>query len=231
MQLGEQMANISRVRRNDELWIPARNLQLIREEPKFEHLEVPALKRVFRQGLERGGIAEIYGRRSSGRTSVCLHILAQATRRGEICVVADTHDSFDPASAVASGVRLDRLVWVRCRGNAGHAVRAADLFLHAGGFGVVLLDLCETEARVLNRIPLSYWYRFRRAVEHTSTVFLLSAETRQAGSCSFSSLELKSKKFRWSGKAPFLLLRGIEASAVLHKAPAFQPELLSIQVA
>ncbi len=109
---------------------------------------------------------------------------------------------FSPESAAAAGIALDRLVWVRCHGNAEHAMRAADLLLHAGGFGLVLLDLCEADARILNRIPLSYWYRFRRAIEHTPTIFLLCADTHQARSASVA-IELRRRQTRWLGNAPF----------------------------
>ena len=48
-----------------------------------------------------------------------------------------------PAPAASAGVELSKLVWVRCGGNAEHALRAADLLIQAGGFGVVALDLAE----------------------------------------------------------------------------------------
>lgn len=187
-------------------------------ESKFPALPLPGLKRLLAKGLYRGAVAEVSGRRSTGRMSIALHILAQATARGEICAVVDLYDSFDPASAQRAGVELDRIVWARCRGNAEHAIRAADLLLHAGGFGVVLLDLCEAAPRMLNRIPLAYWYRLRRAVEHTPTILLVCADAVQARSCSWQSVELKPKAFHWSGEARFLLLRGIEATAMLRRA-------------
>ena len=222
------MANTAWILRDQDLWKPASTLHSLGAGSGHVSLRASALKKLFLNGLARGTIAEITGCRSCGRTSVCLYILAQATAGGEICAVVDLHDSFHPASAAAAGVRLERLLWVRCRGNPEHAVRAADLVLHAGGFGVVLLDLCEANARVLNRIPLSYWYRFRRAIEHTSTILLICAESAQAKSCS-SNLELKTKAFYWSGKAPFLTLRGMKTSAISRKTSPALPESLFIQ--
>jgi len=214
-EIGEQMANISA--------LVTSALRLSRPEPKFAALTVPALVRLIENGLPRGMIAELNGRRSSGRTSACLHILAQATARGEVCAVIDLNDSFHPESADHAGVALDRLVWVRCNGNAEHAIRAADLLLHAGGFGVVLLDLCDASARMLNRIPLSYWYRFRRAVENTPAILLICADAAQAKSCSSVGIELRPESFRWSGQAPFLLLRGIQLVAALRRGVAAAP--------
>ena len=179
---GEQMANNSALLRYQDHCQPASTLHLGRSEPKYLPLSLPIFKPLFLNGLPRGIIAEVNGPRSSGRTSACLHILAQATARGEVCAIIDLYDSFHPASAHAAGVQLDRILWVRCRGNADHAIRAADLLLHAGGFGIVLLDLYEANPRILHRIPLSYWYRFRRAVEHTPAILLICAVSSQATS-------------------------------------------------
>lgn len=217
------MAKISALLRYEDLCQPASVLAITRPRPKFPTLPVAALNALFLKGLPRGIIAEVNGGRSSGRTSVSLHILAQATARGEICAVIDLYDSFHPASAQGTGIQLDRILWIRCHGNAEHAIRVADLLLHAGGFGIVLLDLCEASPRILNRIPLSYWYRFRRAVEHTPTILLVCADAAQAKSCSSAAVELKRKAFHWSGNVPFLLLRGIEASAILRRAFAANP--------
>jgi recA bacterial DNA recombination protein len=206
--------------RYENSWKPASALSLKSSESKFASLQLPALKYLLPKGLCRGIIAEVNGRRSSGRTSVALHVLAQATARGESCAVLDLYDSFHPASAQAAGVQLDRVLWARCHGNAEHAIRATDLLLHAGGFGVVLLDLCEASARALNRIPLSYWYRFRRAVENTPAILLICAELAQAKSCSTNTIDLISKAFDWPGKPPFMLLRGLRANATPRRAAA-----------
>ena len=189
-------------------------------QPKWKPLFVPALS-VLPDGIPRGSIVEILGRRSAGRTSALFHILAQATQRGEVSALVDTNDNFHPASAAEAGIRLDRLVWVRCRGNTEHAMRSADLLLHAGGFGVVALDLCETGVRILNRIPLSYWFRFQRTIESTPTILMVSARSSQARSCSINALELELKVLHWSGEAPFRLLQGFE-TLVRPQRPAYR---------
>ena len=65
-------------------------------------------------GLPRGCLTEVCGLESSGRTSLMLAALAAATRREEICTLIDVSDTFDPHSAAAAGVILERLLWVRC---------------------------------------------------------------------------------------------------------------------
>ncbi len=217
------------LRHPEELWQSAAKLYQHGPQSAFPSLEVPGLNSLFLQGLSRGTITEISGARSCGRVSTSLHILAQATARGEVCAVIDTNDSFHPASAVAAGICLERLVWVRCQGNIEHALKATDLLLHAGGFGVVLLDLCEASERALNRLPLSYWYRFRRAVENTSTILLLCADRPQAKSCSFNQLQLNSKAMHWTGTHPFFLLGELKIMAFASKAPALRVDMLTIQ--
>jgi hypothetical protein len=169
------------------------------------------------RGLPRGAVTELTGGRSSGKTSLLYSILAQATSRLEYCAVIDSHDAFDPASAVRYGVDLNRLVWVRCHRDAGPAIKATDLILHGGGFGVVCLDLSGVSAKILNRIPISYWWRFRRAVENTPTVFIILGAQANAKSCASCWLDFQPRKVLWSGRKPFRLLRGLEAEVVFRK--------------
>ncbi len=65
-------------------------------------------------GLPRGCLTEIFGTASSGRSSVLLAALAAATQRQEVCALVDVTDAFNPHSAAAARVALDRLLWVRC---------------------------------------------------------------------------------------------------------------------
>jgi recombination protein RecA len=69
------------------------------------------------------------------------------------------------------------------------ALKAADLLLQGGGFGVVALDLADVPCAAARRVPLASWFRFRRAVEHTPTVLLLIEQTPNASTC--ASLVLK----------------------------------------
>ena len=65
-------------------------------------------------GLPRGCLTEIFGPASSGRTSILLAALAAATQRQEVCALVDVTNAFDPQSAAAARMVLDRLLWVRC---------------------------------------------------------------------------------------------------------------------
>ncbi|MGA2022574.1 MAG: hypothetical protein ABSH02_18425 [Candidatus Sulfotelmatobacter sp.] len=148
-------------------------------------------------GLPRGCLTEICGPASSGRSTLMLSALAAATRRGEFCVVVDASDALDPQSVVAAGIELDRLLWVRCGENSHHAehrleqlLRVTDLLLESGGFGLIALDLGDLPPQTARRIPLTTWFRFRRAVEHTPTVLLAVERQSIAGSCSSLLIKL-----------------------------------------
>jgi recombination protein RecA len=175
-------------------------------------------------GLPRGCLTEICGPASSGRTTLLLSAVAAATRRGEFCAVVDASDALDPQSVAAAGIELDRLLWVRCgkssqkkspaahrkdlateknnfTSNSYHAehsleqlLRVTDLLLESGGFGLIALDFGDLPPQTARRIPLTTWFRFRRAVEHTPTVLLAIERQSSAGSCSSLLIKLKSIK-------------------------------------
>ncbi len=168
-------------------------------------------------GLPRGCLTEIYGPPSSGRTSLLLSALAAATARDEVCAVVDAEDAFDPASAAAAGVRLERLIWIRCGHNAEHALKAADLLIQGGGFGMVAMDLGDTPPQTARRISLTSWFRMRRAVEHTPTALLVVARQSNAKTCASLMLECAREAAHWSGAAPGRLFRGLTARAVRRK--------------
>ncbi len=147
-----------------------------------------------------GAITEISGALSSGRTTLTHAILARATAAGEFCALIDGAGAFDPWSAAQAGVDLPHLLWVRANGRLEAAFKAADLILHSGGFGVIVLDLCEASTRDLNRIPLSYWYRFRRAVENMSGKLVVVSHVPLAKSCARLRLETLREGALWCGK-------------------------------
>src|SRR5712691_1508614 len=130
-----------------------------------------------------GAVTEIYGPRSSGRTTLLLSALAQATAREEFCALVDVDDAFDPASAAAAGVALERLLWIRCGGHAEHALKVTDLIVQGGGFGMVAMDLGNTPAETARRIPPASWFRFRHAVENSHSVLLVIEQAPCARSC------------------------------------------------
>jgi hypothetical protein len=151
-------------------------------------------------GLPRGALTEVYGPASSGRTALLLSLLAEFTERHEFCALVDAGDCFDPASAAAADVELERLLWVRC--NAVQALRAADLLLSAGGFGLVALDLGDVPPATARRVPLTSWFRFRRVVEGTPAALLLLTAEAVTGTCAALTLRLEATAPAAEAKTP-----------------------------
>jgi recombination protein RecA len=132
-----------------------------------------------------------------------------------VCALVDTEDSFDPVSAAAGGVRLERLLWIRCGHNAEHALKSADLLIQGGGFGLVALDLGDTPPRTARRISLTSWFRMRRAVENTPTTLVTVAQQSNAKTCASLMLECYRERVTWRGSTP--LLRGMRVRVARRK--------------
>jgi len=147
-------------------------------------------------GLPRGGLTEICGPACSGRTSLLTSALASRTANAEVCALIDGQDAFDPYSAELEGVELKRLLWVRCK-NMEHALRATDLLLQGGGFGMVALDLGDVPAKMMRYVPLNVWFRFRRAVEDTPTIFVVLEREANAKTCASLVLKMEAQTRSW----------------------------------
>jgi hypothetical protein len=152
-------------------------------------------------GLPRGALTEIFGTAGSGKTSVLAAILALRTRAAELCALIDGRDAFDPVSAQAAGVQLHRLLWIRCR-ELEQVLRATDLLLQSGGFGLVAVDFSDFAPRHVRRIPLSVWFRWRRAVENTRTILLALEQESNAKTCASLVLRMQAEAACWSQTAP-----------------------------
>jgi len=148
-------------------------------------------------GFPRGGISEIRGAASSGRTSVMLSAFAAATSQEEICAVIDCGGTLDLSSATKAGIDFDRLLWICCGHNLERAFKAVDLILHAGGFGLVALNLCDVPAKTVRRIMSTWWFRFRRALENTPTALMILTPVAAARSCAALALEVKNESSVW----------------------------------
>src|SRR5271170_4509076 len=147
-------------------------------------------------GLPRGCLTEIFGGACSGRSSLLLAALAARTRAGEVCALVDGRDAFDPAAGLAAGVNLRQLLWVRCK-NIEQALRATDLLIQGGGFGLIALDLSDEAARVVRQVQLSVWFRFRRAVENTPTILFLLGQESHAKTCASLVLRMEGEAGVW----------------------------------
>ena len=159
----------------------------------------PDLDAALGGGLRRGHLSEITGTWSSGRSTVTAQAIAAATERGEAVALVDACDTFDPASAADRGVALSRLLWVRETGDAPRALKAFSLILHAGGFGLVILDLADVPPAALRRFPWTTGMRIARIVEGSETAALLVGGERLARSAGGVTIALESSPAAWQG--------------------------------
>ena len=148
-------------------------------------------------GLPRGAIAELIGPVSSGRTSLLLSMLAEATQRQELCALVDLNDAFDTEAALGMRIEFDYLLWIRCSSNVGHALKATELLLQSASFGLVALDLGDLTANHTHRVPLSIWFRLRRTVEDTPTSLLVIEQQPSARTCASLILETNREGVKW----------------------------------
>jgi len=166
-------------------------------------------------GIARGHLSELVGPRSSGRTTVVCRMFRAAANRGEVIAFIYTSDRFDPASAAASGVDLSKLLWVRERGDASRALKAMNLVLQAGGFGLVVFDVADVAPIALRQFPYTTWMRIARVIEGSQTAAVVIAAERTARSPGGVTIALEpatdASRAQWSGAADRArFLRGIE---------------------
>lgn len=174
---------------------------------------VPVLDEQLAGGWPKGHLSEVTGPASSGRTSVVMATMAQVTQQGGVVALVDVADRFDPASAAAAGVDLDRLLWVRgpnvswsptLRTVGDLAVqrglRAFDLIVRAGGFAVVAMDVTDVPARHLRTLPAATWFRLGHVLEGRDTVGLLMGAQPLGRSPGGVSLSLRARS-EWTGRS------------------------------
>jgi hypothetical protein len=179
-------------------------------------------------GIARGRISEFTGTISSGKTTIAAAFASAASRRGEVVGWVDIPGAFDPRSLEAAGADLARILWVSfskqpaaTRGfitkerERKNELKAAELLLEAGGFGLVVIDFGAM------RFPLSQSasLRLARAAERSGTAVLALATNRVCGT--FAALTLAMSKQRASfsrlGTGAPALFDGIRIEAAVER--------------
>jgi len=90
-------------------------------------------------GIPRGRITEIFGPESSGKTTVCQHVIAEAQRRGGVAAFIDVEHALDPGYARACGVNVDELL-VSQPDTGEQALEITETLIRSGGIDVVVVD-------------------------------------------------------------------------------------------
>jgi recombination protein RecA len=90
-------------------------------------------------GVPRGRVVEIYGPESSGKTTICLHIIAEAQKRGGVCGFVDVEHALDPAYAAKIGVDVNSL-YVSQPDTGEQALEITEALIRSGAMDVVVVD-------------------------------------------------------------------------------------------
>ncbi|MEO8606869.1 MAG: recombinase RecA [Chloroflexota bacterium] len=90
-------------------------------------------------GIPRGRITEIYGPESSGKTTVCLHVIAEAQKRGGICAFVDMEHALDPKYAERLGVNVDTL-YISQPDTGEQALEITEALVRSGALDVIVVD-------------------------------------------------------------------------------------------
>src|SRR5581483_845270 len=90
-------------------------------------------------GVPRGRITEIYGPESSGKTTICQHIVAEAQKLGGTAAYIDMEHALDPVYAAKCGVDIDNL-FVSQPDTGEQALEIAETLVRSGGVDVVVID-------------------------------------------------------------------------------------------
>jgi hypothetical protein len=205
-------------------------------------------KEVIRTGIEqiddmvRGvplhSLTEICGSNlaSSGRTSVLISLLAQATQ-AQFCALVDASDCFHPPSGHAGGINFSRMLWVRCGtyktrlNRLEQAFKCADILLQSSGFGLIAVDFGNIPESMMRRVPLHSWFRFSRVIERHSAALVFIEQEPHAASCAGLVLKVRTTPPALSGKvfAGFSLqvevVRGLEKKTARPESAGFVPHI------
>ena len=90
-------------------------------------------------GLPRGRITEIYGPEASGKTTLAIHVIAEAQKRGGICAIIDAEHAFDRFYAEKLGVDVNNL-WIAQPDNGEQALDIAEQLINSGAIDVLVID-------------------------------------------------------------------------------------------
>ena len=90
-------------------------------------------------GLPRGRVIEVFGPESSGKSTLAMHVVAEAQRNGGICAYIDAEHAMDPVYARAIGVDIDELL-ISQPDTGEQALEIADMLVRSGALDVVVID-------------------------------------------------------------------------------------------
>jgi recombination protein RecA len=90
-------------------------------------------------GLPRGRVVEVFGPESSGKSTLAMHVVAEAQRNGGVCAYIDAEHAMDPVYAAAIGVNVDELL-ISQPDTGEQALEITDMLIRSGALDVIVID-------------------------------------------------------------------------------------------
>jgi recombination protein RecA len=143
-------------------------------------------------GIPRGRVTEIYGPESSGKTTLCLHTIAEAQRRGGIGAFIDMEHALDPAYAARIGVDVNNL-YISQPDTAEQALEIAEALVRSGALDVIVLDsvaalvpsaelegeMGDTHVGLQARLMSQALRKLSGAIKQSNTVMIFTNQLRE----------------------------------------------------
>lgn len=143
-------------------------------------------------GLPKGRIIEIYGPEASGKTTVCLHVIAETQKKGGVAAFIDAEHALDPQRALKIGVNLDELL-ISQPDTGEQALEIADQLIRSGGIDVLVIDsvaalvprseiegeMGDSSMGVQARLMSQALRKLTGAISNTNTMVIFTNQLRQ----------------------------------------------------
>jgi len=156
-------------------------------------------------GVPRGRVVEIYGPESSGKTTLCQHIIAEAQKRGGICAFIDVEHALDPKYAERCGVNVEAL-YVSQPDTGEQALEIAEALVRSGAIDVVVVDsvaalvpraeiegeMGDSHVGLQARLMSQALRKLSGAIKQSNTVMIFTNQLRQKIGVMFGNPETTS---------------------------------------
>src|SRR3989344_2087674 len=143
-------------------------------------------------GIPKGRIIEIFGPEASGKTTVCLHLIAEAQKRGGTAAFIDAEHALDPQRAQKIGVNLDELL-ISQPDTGEQALEIAEALIRSGGIDVICIDsvaalvprselegeMGDSQMGVQARLMSQALRKLTGAISSTNTIVVFTNQLRQ----------------------------------------------------
>ncbi|MCO5183232.1 MAG: recombinase RecA [Anaerolineae bacterium] len=156
-------------------------------------------------GLPRGRVIEVYGPESSGKTTLCQHVIAEAQLRGGVCAFIDMEHALDPVYAAKCGVDIDNL-YVSQPDTGEQALEIAEALIRSGTMDVVVVDsvaalvpraeiegeMGDSHVGLQARLMSQALRKLSGAIKQTNTIVIFTNQLRSKIGVMFGSPETTS---------------------------------------